>query len=302
MTLRPLNYCEDCGYKWYPRGKDVSRKCPSCSGSDISITRSGDSLTSLPEPVLILLVLIGIAVFVKFAPLILMVAGGALGLKTGEILTGQSLERFADRSDGKGFRRLGFTAFLSVVLAIFGLLGGNHITNSTMSDKSDSQIQRRPTQKKTDNPSSTKGSNSNSVANTSLLKNPKVNTPSNEQDQKGKAQVTNPTTNELPIARDYANNNQEAQAAPPVFLGVEMTGNTQGQRYMTNLSYFEVNGKVVDAYIGTRIGDSGYTVVKMDRGPLPWKEPGDPDYFSGHIWIENEKTQDIIKFDLKPYN
>ena len=30
MTKRPLNACRDCGYTWYPRGKNLSYVCPRC--------------------------------------------------------------------------------------------------------------------------------------------------------------------------------------------------------------------------------------------------------------------------------
>lgn len=29
-TLRPLNQCNDCGDTWYPRGSDLSDRCPTC--------------------------------------------------------------------------------------------------------------------------------------------------------------------------------------------------------------------------------------------------------------------------------
>ena len=37
MTKRPLNTCNDCDYEWYPRGKDVSRKCPNCGSASVAI-------------------------------------------------------------------------------------------------------------------------------------------------------------------------------------------------------------------------------------------------------------------------
>lgn len=30
MPKRPLNQCLECGHTWYPRGTDLSRKCPAC--------------------------------------------------------------------------------------------------------------------------------------------------------------------------------------------------------------------------------------------------------------------------------
>jgi hypothetical protein len=29
-TRRPLNFCSRCGHTWYPRGHDVSTRCPRC--------------------------------------------------------------------------------------------------------------------------------------------------------------------------------------------------------------------------------------------------------------------------------
>lgn len=29
-TLRPQNRCRACGHTWYPRGSNLSRKCPNC--------------------------------------------------------------------------------------------------------------------------------------------------------------------------------------------------------------------------------------------------------------------------------
>ena len=36
-TKRPPNKCEDCGYKWYPRGHKRSKKCPECGGPNVKI-------------------------------------------------------------------------------------------------------------------------------------------------------------------------------------------------------------------------------------------------------------------------
>ena len=35
MTYRPKNECDDCGYTWYPRGKNRSLRCPHCGSRDI---------------------------------------------------------------------------------------------------------------------------------------------------------------------------------------------------------------------------------------------------------------------------
>jgi len=34
-TKRPLNQCGSCGYTWYPRGKDVSLRCPRCANQSV---------------------------------------------------------------------------------------------------------------------------------------------------------------------------------------------------------------------------------------------------------------------------
>ncbi len=34
-TLRGLNYCYDCDHTWYPRGHDLSMKCPHCGSDDV---------------------------------------------------------------------------------------------------------------------------------------------------------------------------------------------------------------------------------------------------------------------------
>lgn len=40
-TKRPQNKCKSCGYTWYPKGKDISLKCPSCSSTNVSIVGTG---------------------------------------------------------------------------------------------------------------------------------------------------------------------------------------------------------------------------------------------------------------------
>lgn len=36
-TLRSQNKCRDCGYTWYPRGKNLSRACPDCGSREVRI-------------------------------------------------------------------------------------------------------------------------------------------------------------------------------------------------------------------------------------------------------------------------
>lgn len=38
MKQSLLNRCNDCGHTWFPRGFDVSKKCPSCAGGDVDKT------------------------------------------------------------------------------------------------------------------------------------------------------------------------------------------------------------------------------------------------------------------------
>ena len=37
MSLRPQNRCNACGYTWYPRGKNVSLRCPGCGSGDVEV-------------------------------------------------------------------------------------------------------------------------------------------------------------------------------------------------------------------------------------------------------------------------
>ena len=36
-TLRSQNKCKDCGYTWFPRGKNLSRVCPNCGGPNVAV-------------------------------------------------------------------------------------------------------------------------------------------------------------------------------------------------------------------------------------------------------------------------
>lgn len=40
-TKRPQNKCKSCGYTWYPRGKHISSKCPSCGSNKVSTVGGG---------------------------------------------------------------------------------------------------------------------------------------------------------------------------------------------------------------------------------------------------------------------
>lgn len=284
--------------------------CPNCSGSNITIVRSGGNFLSLPESVLAILTVVGIIIFIALAPVILMVAGGAAGFKAGEFLTGQSVERFAERSDGKGFKRIGFSILLSIVLAIFGFYGGFKISDSIMSDKPNTQqIPKDPKEDKISKQSNTELDLNNSAekANKSDTIKENTNKGSQAKDLIETTSNDNQSSNNGHIdeedTKQPEQKSQKEMVKPPTFLGVGMVTNSKGTRYMTNLSYFDFNGKIETAYPHARIGDSGYTIKKFDIGPVPQRQPNDPDYFSvGEIWIENDETKQITKFTLKPYN
>lgn len=36
-TKRPQNFCQACGYHWYPRGKNVSLRCPNCGSGAVGV-------------------------------------------------------------------------------------------------------------------------------------------------------------------------------------------------------------------------------------------------------------------------
>jgi hypothetical protein len=38
MKQRLLNRCQNCGHAWFPRGFDLSRRCPDCGGEDVDFT------------------------------------------------------------------------------------------------------------------------------------------------------------------------------------------------------------------------------------------------------------------------
>ena len=51
-TLRPQNKCKNCYYTWYPRGHNISLKCPNCGSNDIDTVGLG-CLTQLVVYVII---------------------------------------------------------------------------------------------------------------------------------------------------------------------------------------------------------------------------------------------------------
>lgn len=61
-TYRPQNTCHSCGYTWYPRGKDVSLRCPNCGSYETGIDFSG---------LIGFLLLIGLCVGLAYYPWVL---------------------------------------------------------------------------------------------------------------------------------------------------------------------------------------------------------------------------------------
>jgi type IV secretory pathway VirB10-like protein len=46
-TKRSQNKCKKCGYTWYPRGKNMSLKCPSCGSSEVGFAGTGIGVIAL---------------------------------------------------------------------------------------------------------------------------------------------------------------------------------------------------------------------------------------------------------------
>lgn len=40
-TKRSQNKCKTCSYTWYPRGKNLSHKCPKCGSEDVGYAKGG---------------------------------------------------------------------------------------------------------------------------------------------------------------------------------------------------------------------------------------------------------------------
>ena len=60
MIIDNENECDDCGYTWYPRGHYVSKRCPSCSSTQVCEVVSSNTLTYLT---VILLMIGGLFLF-----------------------------------------------------------------------------------------------------------------------------------------------------------------------------------------------------------------------------------------------
>lgn len=54
-TKRSQNKCEKCNYTWYPRGKNLSLKCPSCGSTEVGFAGTGIGLVAL--------IIVGVTIF-----------------------------------------------------------------------------------------------------------------------------------------------------------------------------------------------------------------------------------------------
>lgn len=50
MTKRPLNSCNACGHTWYPRGSNLSRRCPDCKSPDVGLAPMVSTFQLAPTP------------------------------------------------------------------------------------------------------------------------------------------------------------------------------------------------------------------------------------------------------------
>ncbi|MDB5308741.1 MAG: hypothetical protein JWO38_2943 [Gemmataceae bacterium] len=86
MINRPLNHCLRCNYTWYPRGRDVSRRCPNC-GAIFAFAAPSPPASSPPSsparppaasvgraPISPVTIMFGIGCLVLFAAVVFVVA------------------------------------------------------------------------------------------------------------------------------------------------------------------------------------------------------------------------------------
>ena len=57
-TKRPQNICEDCKYTWYPRGKQVSLRCPRCGSTNTKVKPPNPLTVALGIVVLIVCLIV----------------------------------------------------------------------------------------------------------------------------------------------------------------------------------------------------------------------------------------------------
>lgn len=68
--------------------------------------------------------------FVSFTPWILMGVGGALGTWIGQLVSGQTIEEYNDRTDDAGHGKAAFVFALALILGGFGFVKGVEIQKS----------------------------------------------------------------------------------------------------------------------------------------------------------------------------
>jgi hypothetical protein len=90
INRRPLNVCSSCGYTWYPRGKNLSLKCPNCGASTTQAGNSGCGSV---------LVALGILAVI---PIMALICCGGLGALTSLIGEGKPLASDPTAKPGKG--------------------------------------------------------------------------------------------------------------------------------------------------------------------------------------------------------
>lgn len=44
MAKRPQNICKNCDHTWYPKGHNLSQKCPECGSQNVRINRNESTL------------------------------------------------------------------------------------------------------------------------------------------------------------------------------------------------------------------------------------------------------------------
>ena len=77
-----------------------------------------------------------------FTPWILMGLGGAAGAWVGEKVTGQTLEEYNERDDGKGHKRIAFVLILTLLAGGFGFVKGDELKKSFDAPDAPAQVQQ----------------------------------------------------------------------------------------------------------------------------------------------------------------
>lgn len=78
--------------------------------------------------------------FSMFTPWILMLLGGAIGTKFGEIATSQSLEEYTQREDDHGHKRAAFVVALALIFGGIGFTQGQSLHQEFNSESQPQQV------------------------------------------------------------------------------------------------------------------------------------------------------------------